>query len=305
MDIFFRIITELGSVWTALLVGVLVLVFLGLREGVRFGFVVGGAVSFGWVLKQIVAKPRPDVENALVQASGYSFPSNHTIIATVLALYVFFAFVRWSRFSTVSKVVASVGLAIAAVLVGWSRVYLGVHFWEDVFAGAILGATFYFALPLLFDKVFKEKLSRKCKTLRETKWLARALVRALRRRRHAVMLFEGALGAGKTTFIREVVKGLGVRVPATSPTFSIINKYRENVFHVDLYRVESESELQNTDFYEIINYPVGFAATPSQVKGNYVFIEWSEKFDIDYPAGAIRVKIKVEEDGSRVFDITC
>jgi tRNA threonylcarbamoyladenosine biosynthesis protein TsaE len=100
------------------------------------------------------------------------------------------------------------------------------------------------------------------------------------------------MGAGKTTFIREVVRGLGVRTPATSPTFSIINKYGEGVYHIDLYRVESVDELLNTDFYEILS------------GDNFVFIEWAEKFAIEYPDGAIWVKIEVEEGEGRVFDIT-
>jgi len=130
-----------------------------------------------------------------------------------------------------------------------------------------------------------------CKTLKDTKRLARDFVAGLRGRQKAIVLFEAQLGAGKTTFIREAVKGLGVRVPATSPTFSIINRYSENVYHIDLYRVESASELLNTDFYEVLS------------GDNFVFIEWAEKFDIAYPSDFIKIKIEVGEDDSRVFDI--
>ena len=142
----------------------------------------------------------------------------------------------------------------------------------------------------------------KCNTLKDTKRLAREFASSLHGRQRAVVLFEAPMGAGKTTFIREAVRCLGVRVGATSPTFSIINKYSENtgtvtpqsghVYHIDLYRVESADELFNTDFYEIIS------------GDNIVFIEWAEKFDIKYPDGAIIIKIKVGEDDSRVFDIT-
>ena len=131
----------------------------------------------------------------------------------------------------------------------------------------------------------------KCRTLKDTKRLAHEFVRALRGRERAIVLFDAPMGAGKTTFVREVVKGLGVRVPATSPTFSVINKYSENVYHIDLYRVESADELLNTDFYEIIS------------GDNFVFVEWAEKFEIVYPSDVIWIKIKVEEDGSRVFNI--
>lgn len=301
---FFRIVTELGNIWAVFAVGILVLCFFGFREGFRFGFVVGVACVIGFVLKEIFKSPRPDTENALTHTVGYSFPSLHAITAVVLALYIFFAFIRYSRFTLPLKIGAAYDLIIAAVLVGWSRIYLGVHFWEDVLAGAVLGVMFYFALTWLFDKVCKVRLSRECKTLRSTKQLARAFAAFLRKRKAAIVLFYAPMGAGKTTFTRDVVKWLGTPVLAASPTFSIINKYCENIFHVDLYRIESIAELQNTDFYEII------------AGNNFVFVEWAEKFDadtdernkefrtLDYPAGAIKVEIDVKEDGSRVFNFT-
>ena len=131
-----------------------------------------------------------------------------------------------------------------------------------------------------------------CRNLRDTRKLACAFVRSLRARGGAVVLFDAPMGAGKTTFIRECVRTLGAKVSATSPTFSIINRYAENIFHIDLYRVEEVSELENTDFYEVL------------CEENFVFVEWSKKFNIDYPQPFIKVKIEVKEDDSRVFDIT-
>jgi tRNA threonylcarbamoyladenosine biosynthesis protein TsaE len=135
------------------------------------------------------------------------------------------------------------------------------------------------------------KISQECKSLKDTIKLARVFSRALRARGRAVVLLSADMGAGKTTFVREVVKRLGAGRNATSPTFSIINKYRENVFHVDLYRLCDVKELENTDFHEIIN------------GDNYVFVEWAEKFEIDYPADVIWVRIEVKEGGVRVFGI--
>jgi len=132
-----------------------------------------------------------------------------------------------------------------------------------------------------------------CSNLRDTCRLARAFVAALKRRGGAVVLFDAPMGAGKTTFIRECVKALGARMAATSPTFSIINNYGENLYHIDLYRVESAAELENIGFYEIVS------------GAGFVFIEWAWKFSIEYPADAVRVKIDVKGDDSRVFDITC
>jgi len=64
------------------------------------------------------------------------------------------------------------------------------------------------------------------------------------------------MGAGKTHYVKSLYPC------ATSPTFTIINQYAENVFHADLYRIKDFSELGNTDFFEILE------------GDNIFFIEW-------------------------------
>jgi tRNA threonylcarbamoyl adenosine modification protein YjeE len=71
------------------------------------------------------------------------------------------------------------------------------------------------------------------------------------------------MGAGKTMFTQKVVRAiLGDQVNVTSPTFTIINQYAPNIFHADLYRIKAQSELYNTDFFEILH------------GDNLFFIEW-------------------------------
>src|SRR5438445_5911616 len=68
-----------------------------------------------------------------------------------------------------------------------------------------------------------------------------------RRRRGDVELLTGALGAGKTTFVRGVAHGTGSESPVASPTFQLVRVYpgRLQLAHIDLYRVESNSELRD------------------------------------------------------------
>ncbi len=68
-----------------------------------------------------------------------------------------------------------------------------------------------------------------------------------------ILLLEGDLGAGKTTFAQGVAKGLGVNEFVNSPTFVIINEYfsgRLPLYHMDLYRVEDESQLYDLGIEE-------------------------------------------------------
>ena len=74
----------------------------------------------------------------------------------------------------------------------------------------------------------------------------------------ASIALRGELGAGKTTFIQGLAKGLGVpeQYYVTSPTFNIINTYpavRFTLCHLDLYRLESVEELETTGFEDLID----------------------------------------------------
>jgi len=70
------------------------------------------------------------------------------------------------------------------------------------------------------------------------------------------------MGAGKTAYVKEVLAMHLPNVNVTSPTFTIINQYADNVFHADLYRIKDIRELGNTDFFEIMR------------GDNVFFIEW-------------------------------
>lgn len=87
--------------------------------------------------------------------------------------------------------------------------------------------------------------------------------------KHKIILFEGQMGAGKTTLIKALSKELGVVDVANSPTFSIVNEYKtsdnQTVFHFDLYRLEEEEEAYDMGIDEYFD------------SGNWCFIEWPEK----------------------------
>ena len=83
-----------------------------------------------------------------------------------------------------------------------------------------------------------------------------------------IILLEGNLGSGKTTFVKFFCDFLHIKDKVLSPTFNIINEYNvdknNKIYHFDLYRLKSKAELIEIDFLDYID------------SGNYCFIEWPE-----------------------------
>ncbi len=103
----------------------------------------------------------------------------------------------------------------------------------------------------------------------------------------------GEMGAGKTTFIREICRALGCLDTAVSPTFTLINEYfRENsdpVYHFDFYRIENITEVFD---FGIEEYLTGEF---------YCFLEWPEKIGPILPEGTVAVRITATSDGTRII----
>lgn len=106
--------------------------------------------------------------------------------------------------------------------------------------------------------------------------------------------FYGAMGAGKTTFIKEICHQLGVIQVVTSPTFALINEYatqnKELVYHFDFYRINKVEELFDFGYEEYL------------YSTHYCFIEWPEKVEEILPDHLQKVSISEMSDGSRVIE---
>jgi tRNA threonylcarbamoyladenosine biosynthesis protein TsaE len=104
-----------------------------------------------------------------------------------------------------------------------------------------------------------------------------------------VVAITGALGAGKTCFVRGVARGLGVAHPVSSPTFVLVNHYtgRLPVVHFDAYRTTSLTEVIDLGFDELI------------AGGGVTLIEWADKVAPLLPPDAIVVRIEGLGDEAR------
>ena len=110
---------------------------------------------------------------------------------------------------------------------------------------------------------------------------------------HRVFAFDGAMGAGKTTFIKKLVEEMGSIDIVNSPTFAIVNvydveqPYKGEVYHFDCYRLKDIREAMD------------FGAEEYLYSGNYCFIEWPEKIEALLPEDTVWVKIEPQENGER------
>jgi len=111
-----------------------------------------------------------------------------------------------------------------------------------------------------------------------------------------IVLFHGAMGVGKTTLIKAMVKALGSTDDVTSPTFSIVNEYKSpngSIFHFDMYRIEDELEALNFGFEDYLNSDK-----------NWLFIEWPENVSSLLPDDVSELTIIEKDKNSRALKLS-
>lgn len=105
-----------------------------------------------------------------------------------------------------------------------------------------------------------------------------------------LILIEGDLGAGKTTFTQSLARSLGVTEPVTSPTFVLMNIYRTtagfDLAHVDVYRLERLSEVVDLALPEMLD------------DGAVVVVEWGERAAAALPEDHLHIRLDVDDDGA-------
>lgn len=105
-----------------------------------------------------------------------------------------------------------------------------------------------------------------------------------------VFLFFGEMGAGKTTFIKEICNELGVKDKVSSPSYSIVNEYQVpggQLYHFDFYRLKNETEALDMGYEEYF------------YNGDYCLVEWPEKITSLWPLQFVKVKILVLNEQER------
>ena len=97
-----------------------------------------------------------------------------------------------------------------------------------------------------------------------------------------VISISGELGAGKTTLARSICAGYGVTEPVTSPTYALVHRYdapKSPVYHIDLYRLDNQSQLTNIGWDDILG------------ERALVIVEWPERAGDRMPADQLHIEL--------------
>ncbi len=132
------------------------------------------------------------------------------------------------------------------------------------------------------------------RSVEETEAVAAEIAKMLHK--GSVLALYGEMGAGKTAFVRGLVKALCPEcLPLVhSPTFAIVNEYRGSaltIYHFDLYRLHDEDDLYSTGYFECLG------------GDGVVVTEWSEQIPSAIPSDAIRLKLEKLSETERSFTL--
>lgn len=112
-----------------------------------------------------------------------------------------------------------------------------------------------------------------------------------------VWMFEGHMGAGKTTLIKSLCRALGVVSTVQSPTFALVNEYegadQKVIYHFDFYRIKDEMEALDIGIEEYFD------------QGDFCFVEWPDKIESLWPAQYMLLELQVDLDTEeRVLEVS-
>ncbi|MDP9012642.1 MAG: phosphatase PAP2 family protein [Pseudomonadota bacterium] len=151
LDRFFVLVSRVGYLWGVVPLDAVVLIFLVVRrrfrDGLFFGIAVIGSGVLNIVAKNHYARLRPDLWISLTPESTYSFPSGHAMGSSTLGMAM--VLLCWPTRGRFPVIALSLGFVL---LVGISRVYLGVHYPSDILAGWTAAIAWTLGMYLLVDR---------------------------------------------------------------------------------------------------------------------------------------------------------
>lgn len=159
MTSFYKIFTYLGSFYTLMIIALLMLIVSKNKKlgiGLSVNLIIVGVLNV--LLKIIVRRPRPEDINIITE-SGFSFPSGHAMMSIALygmLIYFVYKFIKNKGL----KIFLMILLGALILLIGASRIYLGVHYFSDVLAGYLIGYAILSGNIFIFNRLYNFKFDR-------------------------------------------------------------------------------------------------------------------------------------------------
>lgn len=136
-DRFFKIITYLGNTIPVVVITIALLIYLDKHDRIILGSSMIVTLCINQIIKHLIKRPRPPVEERLITQNGYSFPSGHSMMA--LCLYGVLIYFVMTKVKDKKKKIFLVSiLSLIILLIGLSRIYVRVHYPSDVAAGFLI-----------------------------------------------------------------------------------------------------------------------------------------------------------------------
>jgi membrane-associated phospholipid phosphatase len=133
-------VTALGNPGMVITVFISTIIWLGMKrrysDGIRFSIDCAGGLLISQVMKLFFAKPRPELWARLVSEHSFSFPSGHAVGSMVV--YGFIAYILAKEIPVYRRCIYAIA-SILIIAIGFSRLYLGVHYPTDIIAGYGIG----------------------------------------------------------------------------------------------------------------------------------------------------------------------
>ena len=150
----FKIITNLGGAYCLIFISILCAIFVKNKK-IAFAIPINLMLStlLNLLLKNIVERPRP-IGYRLIDETGYSFPSGHSMISA--AFYGLIIYFIWKNVkNTKLKYISCILLSLVILLIGISRIYLGVHYASDVIGGFTISIAYLIIFITTFKVIYK------------------------------------------------------------------------------------------------------------------------------------------------------
>ena len=146
-----KFITNLGG--ATVLIAITIILFIVIKNkkiGLSIAINLASIALLNQILKNIVQRPRP-TEYRIIEESGYSFPSGHSMVSMAFYGFLIYLILKYIKNKKI-KPIAITFLILIILLIGISRIYLGVHYTSDVIAGFDIAVSYLIVYTSIIDK---------------------------------------------------------------------------------------------------------------------------------------------------------